>query len=75
MPSWFYGPDGQAGIFDECPEGWFDHPCKAEGCPMPVAEAVEVISDALEAAAKFDHDGDGKPGGSKPKARRGKKRG
>lgn len=24
--SWFYGPNGQADIFDECPEGWYDHP-------------------------------------------------
>lgn len=60
MPSCFYGPDGATGIFDECPEGWADHPSK-----------VKAKADAP--LAKFDHDGDGKPGGSKPKARRGKK--
>lgn len=53
-PSWRYGPDGQAQIFnnaDEVPAGWSDH-------PSSVGAAVK--------ADPFDHDGDGKPGGSKP---------
>jgi hypothetical protein len=30
-PSWRYGPDGQAAVFnseDDVPEGWADHPAK-----------------------------------------------
>lgn len=53
MPSWFYGPNEQKGIFDECPNGWAEHPSKVKAKADP-----------------FDHDGDGKPGGSLPKAQR-----
>lgn len=31
FPSWYYGPNGEAEIFqsaDEVPEGWLDHPSK-----------------------------------------------
>lgn len=74
MAQWFYGPDGASGVFEECPEGWVDHPCKLKPA-KPVADALEVVTEALAAAAKFDHDHDGKPGGSLPKAKRSKKRG
>lgn len=33
--SWFYGPDGQSGIFEKAPAGWFDHPSKVRGAPDP----------------------------------------
>lgn len=32
-PGWFYGPNGEAEIFqsrDEVPKGWEDHPSKVE---------------------------------------------
>ena len=50
-PSWRYGPDGEAAIFDAedaVPAGWAEHPAKVKPDP-------------------FDHDGDGKPGGSRPR--------
>lgn len=57
FPAWFYGPDGASGVFDcadNVPQGWADHPSKVKA----------------DKADPFDHDGDGKPGGSKPKAAR-----
>jgi hypothetical protein len=65
FPSWRYGPDGAAEIFEheeDVPAGWVDHPAK-----LAKEQAVNA------ALAKFDHDGDGMPGGSKPKAKRGVK--
>lgn len=61
FPAWFYGPDGEAAVFDsadDVPKGWADHPGNAKAA---VAEPK---------ADPFDHDEDGKPGGSKPKTRR-----
>ena len=73
MPSWFYGPDGQADIFDECPEGWADHPCKVKA--QKPADVVKAVADMASQISAMDGDGDGRIGGSKPRARRGKKRG
>lgn len=64
FPSFRYGPDGAAQVFQcaaDVPAGWVDHPSKLKGGD-PSAE--------VKGAAKFDHDGDGKVGGSKPKAKR-----
>lgn len=36
FPSWFYGPDGQAAVFDDAdsvPAGWQDHPSKVKAKP------------------------------------------
>jgi hypothetical protein len=48
FPSWRYGPNGEAEIFQteaEVPKGWKDAPF-------------------ADAPTAFDHDGDGKPGGA-----------
>jgi len=40
FPSWRYGPDGDARVFqsaEEVPEGWVDHPSKAGAAPEPAA--------------------------------------
>lgn len=61
FPSWRYGPDGQAAVFDsaeDVPAGWCEHPSEVK------AAKAEAPADP------FDHDGDGKPGGSVPKPRR-----
>jgi len=61
FPAWRYGPDGGAAIFDKAddvPAGWVDHPDKVKE------------PKAGKPADPFDHDDDGKPGGSKPKAAR-----
>jgi hypothetical protein len=76
FPSWRYGPDGQAEVFacaDDVPSGWEDHPAKVcrgrEKAASSSEDAQPAVSDQTAAAvAKFDHDGDGKPGGSLPKA-------
>lgn len=55
FPAWFYGPDGQALVCesaDDVPKGWASHPGKVKA----------------EKPDPFDHDGDGEPGGSLPKA-------
>lgn len=70
FPSWRYGPDGAAEIFEraeDVPAGWVDHPCK---CAKPKGgdPSAATITDAAFSA--FDHDGDGKPGGSKRKTAR-----
>lgn len=65
FPSWRYGPDGASAVFEreeDVPAGWADHPCKVKGGDPP-AEAEEAKAEL----AKFDHDGDGKVGGSKPR--------
>lgn len=52
FPSWRYGPNGEAEIFQseaEVPKGWKAAPFAQ--APAPAAKA-------------FDHDGDGKPGGA-----------
>lgn len=67
-PSWRYGPNGEARVFpraDDVPKGWEDHPSK-------VARPKPNTASGNEFAA-FDHDGDGKPGGSLPKRGRPKK--
>lgn len=55
FPAWRYGPNGEESIFttpEQVPVGWADHPSAfADKKPAPEAKA-------------FDHDGDGKPGGS-----------
>lgn len=64
-PSWRYGPNGEARICNseaDVPEGWVDHPSGPEAVP------------AAPQANPFDHDGDGKAGGSEP-GRKVKRRG
>ncbi len=51
FPSWRYGPNGEESIFttpEQVPAGWQDRP----------------FATAPAASPAFDHDGDGKPGGS-----------
>jgi hypothetical protein len=51
FPAWRYGPKGEAEVFQseaDVPKGWVDHPSKVKAAPIE----------------KFDHNGDGKPGGS-----------
>lgn len=57
FPGWRYGPNGELELFqreEDVPQGWTRTP------PGP----------AEPKADPFDHDGDGKPGGSLPKAKR-----
>lgn len=71
FPSWRYGPGGQAQIFQseaDVPKGWFDHPSKLP--PPPLTANTGLLNTfALPPHNPFDHDGDGKPGGSLPKKR------
>ena len=65
-PAWFYGPNGQAKIFDDLkdvPNGWQDHPSKVEGISAPapklekpvVAPVAAPLADAVDADGhKFD---------------------
>jgi hypothetical protein len=48
-PGWFYGPNGEAAIFqaqEEVPAGWYDSPQKA----CEAAKAEEVEDKAVEPA-------------------------
>lgn len=72
----FYSPDGTHQVFEDgtpCPKGWADRPFKSDR-HNKLADAVEAITDAAEQIAKWDHDGDGRIGGSLPKAKRKVKR-
>ena len=54
FPAWFYGPNGEAAIFEsaaDIPTGWADAPGKAPVQPL-------------------DHDRDGKRGGSLKRKRK-----
>lgn len=73
FPSWRYGPNGEEIICDsaeDVPEGFVDHPCKLKPKGGDLSAAIEVIQEAATDLAKFDHDGDGKPGGSKPRRKK-----
>ena len=52
FPSFRYGPDGQAQVFE-----------REEDVPP----GWEDHPSKVKASDPFDHDGDGKPGGSKPR--------
>lgn len=45
FPAWFYGPDGEAEIFDsmeQVPSGWVDHPAKiGQKEDVPVEEPAK----------------------------------
>lgn len=53
---WFYGPDGQAEIFDECPEGWYDHPS------LVPHEDIDNLSEIQKLRAAYREKFDKKPG-------------
>lgn len=55
FPSFRYGPGGTSAIFD---------------CEEDVPEGWEDHPSKVLPSNPFDHDGDGKPGGSKPGPRR-----
>jgi hypothetical protein len=62
-PSWRYGPNGQAEIFqseDQVPEGWADHPSKVGAEPaVPLQDDDDDDDGALTAeavAAAFSQD-------------------
>lgn len=64
FPSWRYGPNGESAVFDnadDVPKGWKDAPFAP---PAGLREQLEA------SVAAFDHDGNGEPGGSLPKAKR-----
>lgn len=58
-PGWFYGPDGEAEIFqcrDDVPAGWEDHPSKVNSAVIaPTAELaaefqpVEIVANKIDA--------------------------
>jgi hypothetical protein len=66
FPHWFFGPDGAEMICqsaDEIPAGWVKHPAllaeaKASGKVVVIEKPVGVDG------SRFDHNGDGLPGGS-----------
>lgn len=71
-PSVRYGPDGQSKVCEseaDVPEGWEDHPCKVE-CKAKPLDVVAAVSDMASQIAAMDGDGDGRIGGSLPKAKR-----
>ena len=73
MARWLYGPDNEARIFedgDEVPAGWADHPCKVKGGDPKPADVVKAVADMAVQIEVMDGDGDGRIGGSKPKAQR-----
>jgi hypothetical protein len=57
-PSWRYGPDGQAEIFErveDVPEGWLDHPSKHQPADDPnTASREEVINTLRARGVDFD---------------------
>lgn len=55
-------------------DGWAGHPCQCKPKGGDLSAAIEVIQEAAESIAKFDHDGDGRPGGSKPRRKKAVKR-
>lgn len=63
-PSWRYGPNGEARVFqsaEDVPEGWVDHPSLVRippAAPVPSDDAFDAAADPL------DHDGNGEKGGS-----------
>jgi hypothetical protein len=78
-PSCRYGPGGASAVFDceeDVPAGWEDHPskCAAVADKPTLADAAEAIADAQAQIAAMDGDGDGRIGGSLPKAKRKVKR-
>lgn len=79
FPSCRYGPGGACAVFDceeDVPAGWEDHPSKVKcAAEKPtLADAAEAIAAAAAQIAKMDGDGDGRIGGSLPKAKRKVKR-
>lgn len=56
-PSWRFGPDGEAQIFqseDEVPEGWQDSPAKFKAGARPEVPARGDGTDDKETEAKID---------------------
>lgn len=75
MASWFYGPGGEAAVFEsaaDAPEGWEDHPSKCRKA-KPV-DVVAAVADLAAQVSAMDGDGDGRIGGSLSKAKRKPKR-
>ena len=69
VPTWRYHPNGEARIFqpkEDIPSGWHETREEAARPPKPKPEPLppEVVAEVI---SKFDHDGDGKPGGSRPR--------
>lgn len=65
FPGMRYGPNGEVQRFEsaeDVPPGWVDRPWK-----LKPADVVAAVADMASQIAKFDHDGDGRPGGSKPR--------
>ena len=64
-PAWFYGPDGEAAVFEseaDVPAGWTDHPLKAgeseapkRGRPKKAPEPVvaEIEPDLFPEPSEF----------------------
>lgn len=55
FPSWRFGPGGKSAVFD-----------RAEDVPEGWADHPAKV----KPTDPFDHDGDGKPGGSRPRRKR-----
>ncbi|MDV7392133.1 hypothetical protein RZS08_12290 [Arthrospira platensis SPKY1] len=70
FPRWMFGPDGAEGIFqtkDEVPKGWShkhtpETIARVNGWRMP--EKPAKIVEKAATGKEFDHNGDGRPGGS-----------
>jgi hypothetical protein len=70
FPAWRYGPEGKAEVFQneaDVPKGWADHPSRApDAAPVKKIVVEKVVEKPVGVdGSSFDHNGDGKPGGSK----------
>lgn len=71
--TWLYPVEGEPRIFEPGEEhpgdGWFDHPRDAAAARATAGPDLAAENAELKAQiAKFDPDGDGKPGGARRKA-------
>jgi hypothetical protein len=66
FPAWRFGPNGEESIFttpEQVPAGWQDRPFKAAD-PETNVVVKEVVVEKVVDVSNFDHNKDGRPGGS-----------
>jgi hypothetical protein len=78
FPQWWSDPDGDPRLFNEgepIPEGWVRRYGRYDvqiGQFVADPDEPPIASEDDGGRNPFDHDGDGKPGGSKPRKRKAK---